>query len=44
MFFTDEDGTDVQLCLGGTFKLKVDAGATEDFLVVDGGDVFFRLT
>ena len=44
LWFTDEDGTDVQLGAASTFKLKVDAGATEDYFGVAGGDGLFRFT
>jgi hypothetical protein len=44
LWFTDEDGTDTQLGAAATFKLKVDAGATEDYFGVAGGDGLFRFT
>ncbi|GAF88901.1 unnamed protein product, partial [marine sediment metagenome] len=45
LWFTDEDGTDLQLGVGGdAFTLKVDAGATADYFGVAGGDGLFRFT
>ena len=45
LWFTDEDGTDLQLGVGGdAFTLKVDAGAAADYFGVAGGDGLFRFT